>query len=80
MTPDRRVHAERFGLQLVRYNKAGKWYVEADPEGPKNLIPRRQVTLRQAVGIAETWGSEAIKFGVPGGGAFEREWVRASRP
>ena len=73
MIPDRRVHAERFGLQLVRYNKAGKWYVEGAGK-------RTPVTLRQAVGVAETWGVEAIKFGVPGGGAFEREWVRASRP
>jgi len=46
---DRTVHARTSdGGEVVRYDRAGKWYVE----WPGRMRPRRLVTLREAVELA----------------------------
>jgi hypothetical protein len=74
--PDRTVHAscDSLGLDLVRYDKAGKWYIEPRAK----LTPRRHVRIRQAAEIARYWrGSEggSIYLGKPGGSAFDW-WIQ----
>lgn len=54
---------------LVRYDRAGKWYVEYPG---LRMIPARRVTLREAVALATADGAEAV-LGLPGGGAFDRK-------
>jgi hypothetical protein len=52
-TLERVVHATSpNGAELVRYDKAGKWYVES-PLG--SLIPARHVSIREAALVAVTW-------------------------
>lgn len=68
---DRRVHAWYDGMHVVRYERAGKWYLE-----PLNkTLPRQQVTVAEAARMA-IWGRAfargAIKFGIPGGSTFDR--------
>lgn len=63
---DRRVHAEHpDGTQVVRYDKAGKWYVERAGD------PRQAVTIAQAVREALR-PSMRVRLGVPGGATFDR--------
>lgn len=71
--PDRRVHAECATFDVVRYERAGKWYVES--EGSNGLI-REHVGVVQAAHravAAEVLGGE-INYGLPGGSIFDR-WV-----
>lgn len=68
---DRTVHARSAdGAELVRYDRAGKWYVEHPPE---TLTPRRKVSVNEAVDIAVGWwhngGTPFI--GRLGGGMFD---------
>jgi uncharacterized protein YuzE len=81
MTNDRRVHAERGDEQLVRYDKAGKYYIEFVPA---RLRPCRQVTLKSAAINAVRMEREGgvIHLGLPGGSAFDRavKKERASVP
>lgn len=66
---DRTVHAVcEDGREIVRYERAGKWYIEPK-EGP-----RRPVTCAEAASVAaEAWrGDGAVWLGRPGGGAFDR--------
>lgn len=70
---DRTVHA-RFatGLEVVRYDRAGRWYFEK--EGEK----RQRVTIQQAVSLVrdalrEKEPSVEVFTGKPGGGAFDRK-------
>lgn len=75
MTSDRTVHAHYPGMDIVRYNRAGKWYLE--PTDP--LAKRQHVTLRDAVNQAvwaSMFGGGQVFFGRPGGGAFDREVAR----
>ena len=62
MSDDRTVHAwTRDGAQLVRYERAGKWYVEYDP---KSMKPRRHVSLRAAAAFvveAEAIGGTYVR-------------------
>jgi len=71
---DRKVHAfAENGSEVVRYDRAGKWWVE-HPAG--SLLPARQVSMREAARIAiEFWYERggSVNFGVPGGSAFDRE-------
>lgn len=71
---DRRVHAEYGEEQIVRYDRAGKWYIEFSPA---RMRPARHVTVRaaacRAVELQEAGG--VIHFGVPGGGSFDRAVV-----
>lgn len=73
--PDRRVHAESGECQIVRYERAGKWYMEWDP--PRL---RRPLTVGDAALAAWRLKREApaavIHFGLPGGQVFDRK-VRA---
>lgn len=70
---DRIVHARfRTGLEVVRYDRAGRWYFEK--EGDK----RQRVTIQQAVtlvrrGLAEREPTVEVFPGRPGGGAFDRK-------
>jgi len=62
---DRRVHAVTvLGAEVVRYDRAGKWYIEF-PDGR-----RKAITLSEAVRRATASGSLA-RVGIPGGGAFD---------
>lgn len=69
---DRTVHATYPGLEVVRYDKAGKWYLE-----PLDKSLRRQaVTLEGAVraavyGVKDSTGE--VYFGRRGGAAFDRK-------
>lgn len=63
---DRTVHARaRGGGEVVRYDRAGKWYLENSPEGG-----RVQITLDEAVFLAIQDGAE-IFLGRPGGRRFD---------
>ena len=62
---DRRVHASSDrGVEVVRYERAGKWYLEMPG------VPRRRIKLDEAVQQATlpwvTW-----REGVPGGSTFD---------
>lgn len=61
---DRRVHAELpDGSEVVRYEKAGRWF----HEGPGL---RRRLTLPEAADLARTPGTR-VHTGLPGGGIFD---------
>jgi hypothetical protein len=61
------VHARYSTTEVVRYNRAGKWYVEREGR------PRAHVTLAQAVWVAESLRERGgvIFRGVPGGRMFD---------
>lgn len=68
---DRTVHAAYNGMEVVRYNGAGKWYLE-----PTNRsLPRQHVGVREAARMA-VWGqrnaSGFIRYGEAGGASFDR--------
>lgn len=70
---DRTVHAFGEVLEVVRYDRAGKWYIES-----KVGQPRQAVTIKQAVSIGDNlWrNGGSINFGRKGGSTFDR-MVRA---
>jgi hypothetical protein len=62
---DRRVHARTpAGNEVVRYDRAGKWYVESAD------LPREKLTIDQAVQMALAPGT-TINFGLSGGSRFD---------
>lgn len=62
---DRRIHARSpEGYEIVRYDRAGKWYVEGEG-GLRFLIP-----LSEAVRLA-TLPGVLTQLGIPGGGRFD---------
>jgi hypothetical protein len=62
--PDRRIHAQLpDGSEVVRYERAGKWF----HEGPGL---RTKLTLGQAAILATSHGA-IVRSGVPGGGLFD---------
>lgn len=66
MNTDRCVHARTHdGVEVVRYDRGGKWYAE-----PTDGTPRRALTLARAVELATQPGSTAV-LRLPGGGAFD---------
>lgn len=69
MTADRTVHAETATWEVVRYDRAGKWWVEK-----KDGSERQSLTFRQAVeqGKAVIYEGGTIHRGRPGGRAFDR--------
>ena len=73
---DRRVHAEAPGVQVVRYDRRGHWYVEfAENYGRPGLRAERfRVDIRSAVAEARSLEKRGgrIHLGIPGGGAFDR--------
>lgn len=78
MTTDRRVHASYPGqygtIEVVRYDRAGKWYVEGIRPGE-----RARITLDAAVARADYASfcpGGQVFLGLPGGGAFDAEYRR----
>src|ERR1700731_3048920 len=67
---DRTVHARYPGMEIVRYDRAGKWYLE-----PTDACARQAVTLAEAASAArrglELDGQAFI--GRPGGQTFDRK-------
>lgn len=64
MDSDRCVHAVLpDGREVVRYDRAGKWYIE----GAKNC---QRVNLRTAVRTATAAGT-TVHLGLPGGTTFD---------
>jgi regulator of replication initiation timing len=70
---DRTVHALYSGMEIVRYDKAGKWFLE-----PTNKTLERQLVTVEGAANAAIWGwfkavGEAqIFFGRHGGSTFDR--------
>lgn len=63
--PDRTVHAQATnGDELVRYDRAGKWFLEWSGG-------RRRVLFAEAVALASRPGMQ-VHLGKPGGAAFDR--------
>jgi len=66
---DRSVHAtnQTSDCKLVRYDRAGKWYVE------DFYLGRSLIGIEAAARLARHWESNggAIRFGVPGGSRFD---------
>lgn len=67
---NRTVHACYSDMEIVRYDRAGKWYLE-----PRNsTLSRQQVTIKEAVDQA-IWAAKhggQIFFGLHGGSTFDR--------
>jgi hypothetical protein len=66
---DRTVHASYSGMEIVRYDRAGKWYLE--PTDP--TLQRRQVSIDQAVAAARLASEGNVFLGRPGGTAFDKK-------
>lgn len=64
---DRTVHAENEHCEIVRYDRAGKWYLEPKQSG----LQRRRIGIASAAVEAARTGT-TVHFGLPGGGAFDR--------
>jgi hypothetical protein len=72
--PDRTVHATTLhGKQIVRYDRAGKWYLE-DPPGRWRV----RISLATAVCEAAQFGSY-VYLGKPGGKRFDAAVRAASK-
>lgn len=72
MSSDRTVHARGGNVEVVRYDRAGKWWLESID----GKHPRKPVTLNKAALVAlDMLHSEhgQVFFGKPGGGAFDRQ-------
>ncbi len=67
---NRTVHASYPGMEIVRYDRAGKWYFE-----PEDLrLPRQKVTVEEAA-VQAVWALEndgEIFFEQRGGSTFDR--------
>lgn len=69
---DRRVHAVAGEWQLVRYDRAGKWYEEYEPARGRSADA---ITVRLAAMLAVRKEREEggwIYLGVPGGRRFDQ--------
>jgi hypothetical protein len=75
VTEDRIVHASNDQVEVVRYDKAGKWYIEPLDRS----LPRQAVSVKDAAKHA-VWlwyqGNGTVHFDRPGGAIFNRK-VRA---
>lgn len=76
---DRTVHARTAdGIEIVRYDRAGKWYAErVDSVRPDVRKSRRLLKLAEAVELASRPDSEWF-FNRSGGAQFDRR-VRLAR-
>lgn len=87
--PDRRIHAGSLNWVIVRYDRAGKWYIEWSVEtvglglrtpGMRDVFPnlknRAPLTVREAALLA-AHHSDDIRTGLIGGNDFDRK-VRAA--
>jgi hypothetical protein len=72
---DRTIHAEVPGIvEVVRYDRAGKWYIEPLTPG----LPRQHVTVTEAAEYATfpeiSSGRKWVYYpGLPGGKQFDRK-------
>lgn len=69
---DRRVHAFGDSAEVVRYDRAGKWFIESKI----GLVPARRVSINDAVDKAmRLWYEDngSVNFGLPGGSAFDKK-------
>ncbi len=71
--PDRTVHAERQDLQIVRYDRGGKWYEEGFTSA--GAFYRRHIGVDEAARLARSLYL-TINYGRSGGRSFDRK-VRA---
>ena len=75
---DRRVHAsyDNGGIEIVRYDRSGKWYVELAENFGRPGLPRERFHVgineaaRRAIDLEQRGG--VIHTGIPGGKAFDR--------
>lgn len=74
---DRTVHASYDGMEIVRYDRSGHWYLE-----PTDYrLKRQKVSLHGAL-LSAKWAHEnggQVFIGRPGGAQFDagfRAWVR----
>jgi hypothetical protein len=73
MSDDRTIHAiDRHGKQIVRYDRAGKWYLE-DQHGRWRV----RISLAKAVHEATQVGSH-VYLDLPGGQRFDAAVRRAA--
>jgi len=73
---DRRIHARTpGGVEIVRYDRAGKWYAEL--RTPMGDWERRLLTVGEAVELA-TEIDTRVYLRVPGGDTFDRLILRAT--
>ena len=73
---DRHVHARCRGVEVVRYDRSGKWYVEIAADFGRRGLPaeRKHVGIEEAVETARSFGAAGtIHLGLPGGGSFDRK-------
>ena len=66
---DRTVHAENGGTQVVRYDRAGKWYIEyTNPDLKRRAVSVTEaaITARNLITMRGTWHK-----GLPGGAMFD---------
>lgn len=70
MSDDRTVHAQYKDMEIVRYDRAGKWYLEPTLPG----LRRQHVSIKVAVQSAK-WGMENAGGswypGLHGGSTFD---------
>jgi hypothetical protein len=68
---DRTIHAELDDEKVVRYDRAGKWWIEYEPV---QLRPGRHIRIDHAALRAYQMEQEGgtIYLGKPGGSAFDR--------
>ena len=77
MSADRTVHARIGEQEIVRYDRAGKWWVEYSPPRMRSA---RRVTLAEAVRLAREGlesGEGQVFLRKPGGGAFDAKFKKA---
>ena len=68
---DRTVHARLSdGSDIVRYERAGKWYIEYPA---RSLMPRQQIGIETAVKLVKRDRGSRHFPNLPGGSAFDRK-------
>ena len=71
--PNRRVHASSDQMEVVRYNRTSKWYLE-----PTNRdLPRQKVTIDEAVRYAAGF-CDTVNLNLSGGTTFDRKYRAAT--
>lgn len=74
---DRTVHAlTADGAEVVRYERAGKWYVEVPVGQRQSRGGRTRISIDEAVALARD--GEA-KLGLYGGARFDRKVIAARK-
>jgi hypothetical protein len=73
MTDDRTVHAETGYAEVVRYDRAGVWYVE-DKQPIGSLFHRARMPIREVVEwlVEQPTNEVKVYYGKPGGRQFDK--------